>query len=35
MDTIKENTEALLEASKETGLEVNTGKRKYMEVYCH
>ena len=28
--TIKENAEALLSASKETGLEVNAGKTKYM-----
>jgi hypothetical protein len=30
IDTIKKNTEALLHASKETGLEVNTEKTKYM-----
>jgi hypothetical protein len=29
-DTIKENTEALLGASKEVGLEVNPEKIKYM-----
>jgi hypothetical protein len=29
-DTIKKNTEALLEASKEVGLEVNQEKTKYM-----
>jgi hypothetical protein len=29
-DTIKKNTEALLDASKEVGLEVNPGKTKYM-----
>ena len=28
--TIKKNAEALLVASKETGLEVNAGKTKYM-----
>ena len=28
--TVKENTEALVVASKETGLEVNTDKTKYM-----
>jgi len=28
--TIKENTEALVVASKETGLEVNSDKTKYM-----
>jgi hypothetical protein len=30
--TIKKNTEALLQASREDGLEVNTGKTKYMVV---
>jgi hypothetical protein len=30
IDTIKKNTEALLGASTETGLEVNPGKIKYM-----
>ena len=30
MHTIKENTEALVVASKETGLEVNADKTKYM-----
>jgi hypothetical protein len=30
IDTIKENTEALLDASKEVGLEVNPEKSKYM-----
>jgi hypothetical protein len=30
IDTIKENTEALLDASKEVGLEVNPEKTKYM-----
>jgi hypothetical protein len=29
-DTIKENTEALLDTSKEVGLEVNLEKTKYM-----
>jgi hypothetical protein len=29
-DTIKKNTEALLDASKEFGLEVNPEKTKYM-----
>jgi hypothetical protein len=29
-DAIKKNTEALLDASKEVGLEVNTEKTKYM-----
>jgi hypothetical protein len=30
IDTIKKNTETLTDASKEVGLEVNTGKTKYM-----
>jgi hypothetical protein len=30
IETIKKNTEALLDASKEVGLEVNPGKTKYM-----
>jgi hypothetical protein len=30
IDTIKKNTEALLDASKEVGLEVNPEKTKYM-----
>jgi hypothetical protein len=30
MDTIKKNTEALLDASKEVGLEVNPEKTKFM-----
>jgi hypothetical protein len=30
IDIIKKNTEALLEASKEVGLEVNSEKTKYM-----
>jgi hypothetical protein len=29
-DTIKKNTEALLDASKKVGLDVNPGKTKYM-----
>jgi hypothetical protein len=32
IDTVKKNTEALLEASKEVGLEVNQEKTKYMYV---
>jgi hypothetical protein len=30
IDTIKKNTETLIDASKEVGLEVNTEKTKYM-----
>jgi hypothetical protein len=30
IDIIKQNTEALINASKEVGLEVNTEKTKYM-----
>jgi hypothetical protein len=30
IDTIKRNTQTLIEASKEIGLEVNTEKTKYM-----
>jgi hypothetical protein len=33
IDTIKKNTEALLDASKEVGLEVNPEKAKHM--LCH
>jgi len=33
--TIKKNTEALLEASREVGLEVNTEKTKYMFMSHH
>jgi hypothetical protein len=32
VDTVKKNTEAVLDASKEVGLEVNTEKTKYMLV---
>jgi hypothetical protein len=35
INTIKKNTEALLEASKEDGLEVNVQKTKYIVVSCH
>jgi hypothetical protein len=33
INTIKRNTEALLEYGREVGLEVNTEKTKYMIVY--
>jgi hypothetical protein len=32
--TIKKNTEALVDASKEVGLEVNPEKTKYMLMSC-
>jgi hypothetical protein len=35
INTINSNTEVLLEASKEVGLEVNTEKTKYMVVSSH
>jgi site-specific DNA-adenine methylase len=35
IDTIKENTETLIDASKEIGLEVNTEKTKYMLLSRH
>jgi hypothetical protein len=35
INTIKKNAEALLDASKETGLEVNSEKTKYMFISCH
>jgi hypothetical protein len=35
VDTIKKNTEPLLDASKEVGLEVNTEKAKYMLLSHH
>jgi len=34
INTIK-NTETLLDASKEVGIEVNTEKTKYVVVSCH
>jgi hypothetical protein len=34
IDTIKKNTEALLDSSKEVGLEVNPEKTKYMLMSC-
>jgi hypothetical protein len=35
IDTIKKNTETLIGASKEVGLEVNTEKAKYMLISHH
>jgi hypothetical protein len=33
--TIKKNTETLIEAGKEVGLEINVEKTKYMLLSCH
>jgi hypothetical protein len=35
INTIKKNTEAIIDASKEVGLEVNTEKTKYMLLSRH
>jgi sorting nexin-29 len=35
IDTIKENRESLIDASKEIGLEINVEKTKYMLLYLH
>jgi hypothetical protein len=35
IDTIKKNTETLIDTSKEVGLEVNTEKTKYMFLAHH
>jgi hypothetical protein len=35
INSIQKNTEALLDASREVGLEVNTEKTKYMDMYRH
>jgi hypothetical protein len=35
VSTIKENSETLLEASRDIGLEINAEKPKYMIMSCH
>jgi hypothetical protein len=35
IETIKKNTQTLIDASKEIGLEVNTEKTKYMSLSRH
>jgi ribosomal protein S2 len=35
IDTIKKNTQTLIDASKEIGLEVNTEETKHMLLSCH
>jgi hypothetical protein len=35
IDTIKKNTETLIDASKEVGLEINAEKTKYMLLFRH
>jgi hypothetical protein len=35
IDTIKKNTETLIDASKEVGLEIYVEKTKYMLLACH
>jgi hypothetical protein len=35
IDTIKKNTETLIDTSEEVGIRVNTEKTKYMLLSCH
>jgi hypothetical protein len=35
IDTVKKNTETLIDASKEVGLEINVEKTKCMFLPCH
>jgi hypothetical protein len=35
LDIIRKNTETLIDASKEIGLEMNVEKTKYMSLSCH
>jgi hypothetical protein len=35
IDTIKKNTQTLIDASKEVGAKVNAEKTKYMLLSCH
>jgi hypothetical protein len=35
IDTIKKNTETLIDASKKVGLQVNAEETKYMLLSCH
>jgi hypothetical protein len=35
IDTVKKNTEILIDASKEVGLEINVDKTKYMLLSRH
>jgi hypothetical protein len=35
IDTIKKNTESLLEDNKDLGLEINAEKTMYMIISCH
>jgi hypothetical protein len=35
IDTIKKNTETLIDTSKNVGLEINVERTKYMLLSCH